>query len=267
MVADPSSPLNPFPRARSFGLGLVDERLSRRCDVAALRAVAHVHAPGNVRYHVPAGATGCFSSDEGSWLVQRSEGSGNLVAVGGAGALTNAELGRDDNGLLAVTLLAPARQARVQVFPLPAPGAGRKGLVDLVSPRVKLALVQLAVAFVVLALWRARRLGRPVLEPAPVQIPGSELVVAVGSLLQRGRGRARAAQILRHGLRRALGSRLGLPAGAPPEQVAEAAAGRTGMTVAELTVLLDGPGPADERQLVELAQSVERVRQEVTSAG
>jgi hypothetical protein len=90
--------------------------------------------------------------------------------------------------------------------------------------------------------------------------------VAVGGLLQRGRGRARAAQILRHGLRRALGSRLGLPASAPPEQVAEAAAGRSGMTVAEMTALLDGPEPVDERQLVELAQSVERVREEVTGA-
>ena len=134
------------------------------------------------------------------------------------------------------------------------------------SPRVKLALVQLAVAFVLVALWRARRLGQPVLEPVPVEIPGSELVVAVGRLLQRGRGRARAAEILRHGLRRTLGARLGLPAGASPAEVAEAAVGRTGLTVDELTALLDGPEPADERQLVELAQSVERVREEVTSA-
>ena len=91
--------------------------------------------------------------------------------------------------------------------------------------------------------------------------------MAVGGLLQRGRGRGRAAEILRDGLRGALGSRLGLPAGAPPEQVAEAAAGRSGLTVAELAMVLDGPEPADERELVELAQSVERVRQEVTSAG
>ena len=84
--------------------------------------------------------------------------------------------------------------------------------------------MQLAVAFGVLVLWRSRRLGRPVLEPQPVQLAGSELVVAVGELLQRAKGREQAASVLRDDLRRWLAERLGLPPATPAEVVAEAAA-------------------------------------------
>src|SRR6266581_6954843 len=76
-----------------------------------------------------------------------------------------------------------------------------------VAPRVRLAMWQLVVAFAVLVLWRARRLGRPVAEAQPVQIPGSELVVAVGNLLQRARGRGQAAGLLTDDLRRTLAER------------------------------------------------------------
>ena len=62
------------------------------------------------------------------------------------------------------------------------------------------------------ALWKGRRLGRPVAETQPVQIAGSELVVAVGNLMQKaGRPEAAASQ-LRDDLRRDLTSRLGLAA-------------------------------------------------------
>ena len=91
-------------------------------------------------------------------------------------------------------------------------------------PGVRLALWQLVVAFVLLALWRARRLGRPVAEPQPVQLPGAELVVAVGNLLQRAKGRGQAAGLLTDDLRRSLAERLGLPPSAPADQVADAVA-------------------------------------------
>src|ERR671935_172205 len=49
-------------------------------------------------------------------------------------------------GLLLAALLAPSPGVAVRVLRPPLPGAGRKGLGDLVAPRVKLAVVQLAVA-------------------------------------------------------------------------------------------------------------------------
>ncbi len=120
-------------------------------------------------------------------------------------------------------------------------------------------------AFGVLVLWRSRRLGRPVLEPQPVQLAGSELVVAVGELLQRAKGREQAASVLRDDLRRWLAERLGLPPATSAEVVAEAASasGSSDLTADEVLAVLAGARPADEDGLVALAHSVESVRDRV----
>ena len=266
VVADPDSPLNPFRAARSSILGAVQRDLDRHCDVAALRQVGQVVVPQANLLRVRPPATGCFTSGADAWLVTQRQGRGTLVVVGDAGPFTNGSLGDADNGLLAVTLLAPTPSARVQVLPLPAPGGGRKSLGDLVSPNVKLALVQLGIAFVLYALWRSRRLGRPVLELQPVQIAGSELVAAVGRLLQRGRARGRAADVVRDNARRALAQRLGLPPDAPVRTVADAAAARTRQPAEEIVAALAGPEPADDRALVAAAQEAETLIREVSGA-
>lgn len=266
VVADRESPLNPFRAARPTILGLVQRDLPRHCDVPALRQVGHVVVPQAALLRVRPPAVGCFTSGDDAWLVTQPQGDGNLVVVGGADAFTNGSLGDGDNGLLAVTLLAPTRDARVQVLPLPAPGAGRKTLADLISANVKLALLQLGIAFVLYALWRARRLGRPVREPQPVEIPGSELVSAVGRLFQRAHARGHAADLVRDAARRSLARGLGLAPDAPAEDVAGAAAARTGRPPDEVRALLAGPEPVDERALVALTQEIEALTREVSGA-
>jgi hypothetical protein len=119
------------------------------------------------------------------------------------------------------------------------------------------------VAFALLALWRARRLGRPVAEPQPVQLPGAELVMAVGNLLQRAKGRGQAAGLLTDDLRRSLAERLGLPPSAPPDQVADAVAARTGVPRQRVLRTLTHPTPRDEAELVALSQAVDTIRREV----
>jgi hypothetical protein len=267
VVTDVSSPLSPVTPVRNAELVFLDPELRRDCAVPALRQVERIDAPGAVLQRVPDGATGCFrAGGDGAWLVVVPVGSGTVVAVGGAGFLVNSALDHADNGLLAVTLLAPTRSGRVVVLRPPAPGEGSRGLLDLVARRWKLALLQLGIAFGVLVLWRSRRLGRPVLEPQPVQLAGSELVVAVGELLQRAKGREQAASGLRDDLRRWLAERLGLPPGTPPEVVAEAvaASGSSDVTAAEVMAVLAGRRPADEDGLVALAHAVESIRRRVT---
>jgi hypothetical protein len=266
VVADRDSPLNPFRAARPTFLGFVRRDLARHCSVPALEQVGHVVIPKAALLRVRPPATGCFTSGEDGWLVTQPQGRGNLVALGGADAFTNSSLGDGDNGLLAVTLLAPTRSAHVQVLPLPAPGGGRKTLADLISANVKLALLQLGVAFVVYALWRARRLGRPVPELQPVEIPGSELVAAVGRLFQRAHSRAHAADLVRDGARRSLAQRMGLAPDAPVTEVAEAVALRTGRSPDDVHAVLAGPEPVDERALVMVTQETERLTREVSSA-
>src|SRR3546814_8139145 len=90
--------------------------------------------------------------------------------------------------MLAAPLLAPEPATTVRFLDPPVPaGGGDESLIDLIPPGVERALLQLGVAFVLYAVWRAIRLGRPVREDQPVRIAGSELVAAVGRLLGRTR--------------------------------------------------------------------------------
>lgn len=264
LVADPTSPLVPAV-AGVTAVGFLDPPLTRGCDVAALAAVDTIAAPGSAVYDVPSGATGCFSRGEGAWLVVRAEGAGTVVALGGPAPLTNAQLSRADNGLLAASLLAPRPGTVVTVLEPALPGSGEDSLLDLVPVGVRLAVIQLGVAFLALALWRGRRLGPPVVEPQPVELPGSELVVAVGNLYQHAAARRRAAEALRADLRRALAERLGLPTTLRDEAVADAVALRLGDRVDRDRVLaaLAGPAPGDDAGLVRLSQELSALRRTV----
>jgi hypothetical protein len=265
VVADPVSPLTPEVLGPST-LGGFGWSIPRACDLPALRGVERVSALSGAVYETPPGAVGCFPRNGGHWLVVERRGAGAVVALGGRDPLLNGLLRRDDNAALAVALLAPRGGSRVVVLRPPQPGAGEATLGALIPARVKFALAQLAVAFVVVVLWRARRLGRPVSEPQPVVVPGSELVVAVGNLLQQTRARQRAADILRDGLGRSLAQRLGLPSTAPPEQVAAAAAARGRLPRERLVAQLTGPAPGSEAALLELARELEQTRLTVLAA-
>jgi len=128
---------------------------------------------------------------------------------------------------------------------------------------VKLALVQLVLAFVVYAIFRGRRLGKPVLEPQPVQIPGSELVSAVGNLLQQTKSPDRAAAVLRFDLRRRLCERLGLPGTVSAEVIAASVEARTGIAQeTSLPLLVDLPCTT-EPQLLDLAGGLDDLRRAV----
>jgi Domain of unknown function (DUF4350) len=279
VVADPSSGVTRVEQVGSTRFGLLDAEIERRCDVPALRDVERVAAPGGVVFEIPegrgapgnrpggppGGATrACFPRNDGAWLLVQPLGGGTVVRLGGASALVNQELGEADNAVLLAGLLVPAEGTAVQVLQPPLPGGGTAGLGNLIAPRVRLALWQLVVAFVLLALWRARRLGRPVAEPQPVQLPGAELVVAVGNLLQRAKGRGQAAGLLTDDLRRSLAERLGLPPSTPADQVADIVAERTGIPRERVLWTLTRTTPHDEAELVALSQAVDTIRREVT---
>ncbi|HET6815240.1 MAG TPA: DUF4350 domain-containing protein [Actinomycetota bacterium] len=274
VVADPSSGVTRVEPVGSTRFGLLDAEIERRCAVPALRDAERVAAPGGVVFEIPEGqgapgsrpgaTQGCFPRNDGAWLLVQPLGGGTVVRLGGASALVNQELGEADNAILLASLLVPVEGTAVQVLQPPLPGGGTAGLGDLIAPRVRLALWQLVLAFVLLALWRARRLGRPVVEPQPVQLPGAELVVAVGNLLQRAKGRGQAAGLLTDDLRRSLAGRLGLPPSTPADQVADTVAERTGIPRERVLRTLTRSTPRDEAELVALSQAADTIRREVT---
>jgi Domain of unknown function (DUF4350) len=271
VVTDPASSFAPgragvFDRPSDLG---APTRLRQDCEIDPLTGIdvsAVRPRHGGVLYHSPVGSDTCLDDGSGSaYVVVTGEGDGNVVAVGGAGIMVNAALAKGENAPVAAALLAPQPGTRLLVLepgPLATTGGGRT-LGELISPGVKAALLQLVLAFVVYALWRAKRLGRPVLEPQPVAVAGSELVAATGGLLDRSRSPQHAGELLRRDLRAFLSDRLGVPRDAQLGVLAAVAAERTGLDEPMLGWAL-GPEPVlDDGQLVTLARTIDRIREEV----
>lgn len=253
------------------GLAEITGVLPADCSSPAVTGVATIDVGTARVLRTPPGATGCFNAAPGdAFMVIQPLGRGQLVLLGGADLLTNARLARQDNSVLAANLLAPLPTGpAVQWLLGPRAGSGHRSLLTLMAPRVKEGLVQLLVALVLLALWRGRRLGRPVAETPVVELPGSELVVAVGHLLQQAGRRDDAAAILRSTLRRAVYDRLGLPPTAGPDTVADVVAARTGLDRSTVRATLAGPTPGSDGELVALAHQADTIvqmlaRQEMT---
>lgn len=270
VVADPQSPLTPVLAEEVGVLGLSDVDLAAdECDLDALAEVRTLRPGGGATYEVTEGDESCFGDGSSAFVVSRAHERGRLVALGSAGPFTNELLDEADNAVLVEALLAPepatARVAFLDQESFAAdqvPGEGDEDLIDLVPDRVLLALLQLAVAFLVYVAFRARRAGRPVAEPLPTTIAGSELVSAVGELRQQEQAPERSAAVLRDDLHRTLARRLGIPPGAPVEDVV-AVAERAGADADRLRRVLAGPPVTDGEQLTELARDIDLTRQEV----
>ncbi len=263
LVADPGSSLHPGRIVGDTQTIFGDTTIARGdCSIPPLEGLARVDPTGGVLYDSEAANESCFTRGDGAFVVADPRGDGWVVAVGGAGPFVNDRLDSEDNAALAANIAVPRRAhaSRVLEPANPGTGDGDKSLADLVPTRVRMALVQLLVAFVVFALWRGRRLGRPVPEVQPVEIAGSELVVAVGNLLQKAGRPEVAAERLRADLHNDLSARLGLPPNTPPDVVADLAAQRTGVDRETIARALSGPLPTTADALVTSAREVEEVR-------
>ena len=266
LVADPGSSLHPGRIVGDTQTVFGDATLPRDdCTIPPLEALDRIDPSGGVLYDRDDGTQACFTRGDGAFVIALPQGSGWVVATGGAGAFVNARLASEDNAALAANVLVPEPGTRVAVLERATVGAaeGDRSLADLVPDGVREALVQLLIAFVVFALWKGRRLGRPVSEVQPVEIAGSELVVAVGNLMQKaGRPEAAASQ-LRDDLRRDLTSRLGLPPDATADVIADVAAARSGVVRDRVHSVLTDPAPTSADALIQVAQDIEQVRTDV----
>ena len=216
-------------------------------------------------------AISCFGTDDDAFVVITDFGQGRVVALGTGTVFMNGALGNADNAALATSLFAPSPGGSVGILEPSAFGDGvpvgddaAVGSIDrIVGAAMPFLLFQGLVAVVVLALAQGRRLGRPVAEPQPVQIAGSELVRAMGDLLQQAGSPDTAAAVLRADLRREICLRVGLPPTTPVEIIAATVDARTGLGRDRvLAVIADHP-VARERDLVELARSIDSIREEI----
>ncbi len=186
---------------------------------------------------------------------------GRLTVLGAGNFLTNDRVDEVGNAALGLGLLGERAELvwfRPSLDDPALAGGGSKPLHVLMSDSVKLAMLQLGIAALVIAAWRARRLGPVVGEPLPVVVRAAEATEGLARLYRRAGARHRAATALREAAIRSIAPKFGLPAvGTDPRAVTAAVAQHTGRPSHEIGDLLYGTAPDDDAGLVALADALD----------
>lgn len=255
-------------RAVTSGIAVAghDDVHEREPDCGLPSAVAAGTATlGGVGYRADREAELCYPAAGGFALLQLPEDGKPITLLGTGNPLTNAALADEGNAALVLRLLG-AHQRLVWYVPSlddPAMRTGEDSLLDLVPSGWKFALIQIAVAVLLFALWRARRLGPVVTEPLPVVVRAAETAEGRARLYQRAGAADHAADALRSAARSRIAGLSGLSADAEPSVVVAAVATRTGRPPEAVQALLYGPAPADAAALVRLADQLDSLENEV----
>ncbi|MDP9799538.1 hypothetical protein J2S43_008050 [Catenuloplanes nepalensis] len=137
-------------------------------------------------------------------------------------------------------------------------------VLDAFPPWFWAMLVLLAAAALATALWRARRLGPPVVEPLPVQVRAHETVLGRGRLYRRARAAPHSAEILREAARQRLTHRLRLTADA---DLSAAVAAHLRSDELQVRRVLYDFQVTDDSELVWLARALHELTTAVTHEG
>ena len=196
------------------GTAAVEER-EPACDLPAARRAGAAET-GGVLLEAEPGSDAelalCYSAGGDPSLVSSRTPEREVVVWGAADPLTNDRLDEDGNAALAMNLLG---QERRLVWYLPTLGDAlateQKSPYALMPSWWKWGFLQVAIAVLLLGLWRVRRLGPVVVEPLPVVVRAAETVEGRARLYRRAHARDRAADVLRAAARERLAPMVGLP--------------------------------------------------------
>lgn len=225
---------------------------------------------GGLRYATPAdGVDRCYSVGGRPTLLRLpAAGAGrDTVLLGSADLLYNQHLAEDGNASLALQLLGSHKHLVWYLPSVSDPSSAQddqRGFLDLVPSGWRWALLQLAFAAVLAALWRARRLGPLVPEKLPVTVPAAETTEGHARLYEQANARDRASAVLRSATRTRLAPLAGVspahthtPDVLVPAVQAHMASPPDAGT--DLHTLLFGPAPVDDRALVRLADQLDEL--------
>ncbi|WP_345396592.1 DUF4350 domain-containing protein [Nonomuraea salmonea] len=159
------------------------------CGLPAATAAGSAYL-GGLRLRGPSGATACYPADDGHALVRYPYGGGTITVVGDGSFMTNQRLAEDGNAALALNLVSTGKPVIWVVRPeTPPPSAlpGERGasMYDLMPGSIRWAIYMAAIAVLVTAFWRGRRLGPVVAEKLPVVVRAAETVEGRGPALPR----------------------------------------------------------------------------------
>lgn len=188
--------------------------------------------------------------------------------LGAPDILYNDHLDEQGNASLALQLLG-SRAHLVWYLPSlsddSATETGTQSFLDLLPSGWLWGTLQLFIAAVLAALWRARRMGPLVPERLPVAIRASETTEGRARLYRKVNARDRAAAALRSTTRTRLAPLVGVsPAQAhAPEALLPALSARLDGDGQALLPLLFGPPPRDDAALVSLSDQLDALEREV----
>ncbi|WP_436786795.1 DUF4350 domain-containing protein [Yinghuangia sp. YIM S10712] len=266
----------------TFGLDVRDAGdaditdLEPLCDLPAAMRAGNADLGGTgYRTNVP-GAARCYPADGSPSLVvvpRDPPGTDDAVLLGTGTPLRNDRLDDRGNASLSMQLLGTHPTL---VWYLPdGSDTGDEGLLELLPKGWRFGTLQLGIAVVLFALYRARRLGPVVTEPLPVVVRATETAEGRARLYHRGHAVDRAADQLRAAARTRITARLGLTPGPAPEpgegtaaevtpaHLVDAVCTRTGRSPADIHHLLYGAVPEDENGLVALADHLDQLEERV----
>jgi hypothetical protein len=213
----------------------------------------------------PSGLTACYREQGDAALLEATRPNGaTTIVLGSPSTLSNAQLAAQGDAALALGLLAgPAVEWVPGNLHAGPPPPSRRGLFNLLPPRLLWATLQLFIAVAVFAAWRSRRLGRPVVEPLPVVVRATETIEGSARLMQAGNARGVAARSLRTASLGRLRQALRLGADDDPASTVALVAERTRTPAEAVADVLYGGEPSDDMELVGLAQQLPRLEADV----
>ena len=230
------------------------------CTAQAATLSGAVYFYGALLRATTPGAQSCYPAGDGYSLVSYRDGARTITVLGSSAPFSNAYLSAQGDAALTLNLLRSARQV-IWVVPSPqaqaATAPGQRSFFSLVPWPAYLVAIQLCVALLLAAAWRARRLGPLVAERLPVIVRAAETVEGHGRLYQARRARDRAAGELRA----AASARIAQVTGG--SATSEAIEARTGLPAEYVAVLLHGPPPPTDQALVTLAAELDTLEREI----
>lgn len=208
----------------------------------------------------------CYRPGSNDGGMYAASADGRLVVLGSTALLSNDLLQVEGNAALALRTLGPTPDL---VWYLPGLGDvpkddGPPTLNELAPPWVGFLGLWLAVLAVLAVLSRGRRLGPLVFEPLPVVVKAVETAEGRARLYQDSRAVSQAADNLRAGTLTRLARHFRLGPGSGANAVIDAVSRKINRPAQELRMLLDHR-PRTESELVQWAQSIEKLEQEATA--
>lgn len=251
--------------------------LTPQCSLTAASSAGNADLGGERYSTETPGADSCYPSDGLPTLLRIDDpGNGDTVLLGSPDILYNHRLDKHGNASLALQLLG-SRTHLVWYLPSLSDSSAAQDstdgdtdstFLDLIPSGWLWGTLQLALAAVLAAIWRARRLGPLVTERLPVAIRASESTEGRARLYRKVNARDRAASALRSATRTRLAPLLGVPPtdAHSPAALLSAVSAHLPTGDRDLKTLLFGPAPANDIALVHLADQLDALEREVRTS-